>query len=49
MSEPIQLTTNGRSYMNADHFKGTWNEFKGEVKQQWGKFTDDDLTRVEGD
>ena len=22
---------------------------KGEVKSQWGKLTDDDLTRVEGD
>ena len=35
--------------MNADHFKGKWNQFKGELKKQWGKITDDDLTRVEGD
>ena len=35
--------------MNADHFKGKWNEFKGELKKQWGAFTDDDLMKIEGD
>ena len=35
--------------MNADHFKGKWNQFKGELKKKWGKITDDDLTTVEGD
>ena len=35
--------------MNADHFKGKWNQFKGELKKTWGKITDDDLTTVEGD
>ena len=34
--------------MNADTFKGKWGQFKGELKQQWGKFTDDDLTQIEG-
>jgi uncharacterized protein YjbJ (UPF0337 family) len=34
--------------MNADTFKGKWNQFKGELKRQWGKFTDDDLTQIEG-
>lgn len=34
--------------MNADQFKGKWVQFKGEVKQQWGKFTDDDLMQIEG-
>ncbi len=29
--------------------KGRWNEIKGEAKRQWGKLTDDDLTRIEGD
>lgn len=28
--------------------KGTWNELKGKVKQQWGELTDDDLTYAEG-
>lgn len=35
--------------MNKDHFKGMWNQFKGELKKQWGEFTDDDLKKVEGD
>ncbi|HSQ51093.1 MAG TPA: CsbD family protein [Nitrospiraceae bacterium] len=35
--------------MNADHFKGRWNQFKGELKKQWGAFTDDDLKKIEGD
>ena len=30
--------------MNADQLKGKWMQFKGELKQQYGKFTDDDLT-----
>ncbi len=23
--------------MNADQFKGRWTQFKGDLKQQWGK------------
>ncbi len=35
--------------MNADQFKGKWHQFKGELKKQWGNFTDDDLIKIEGD
>ena len=35
--------------MNEDVLKGKWRQIKGEVKSQWGKLTDDDLDRVEGD
>ena len=35
--------------MNKDQFKGRWAQFKGELKKQWGKFTDDDLLQIEGD
>ncbi|HAM36177.1 MAG TPA: hypothetical protein DEB40_02390 [Elusimicrobia bacterium] len=35
--------------MNSDQFKGKWTQFKGELKKQWGKFTDDDLTQIQGD
>ena len=35
--------------MNWDQIKGNWKQIKGEAKQQWGKLTDDDLTRAEGD
>ncbi len=34
--------------MNAEQFKGKWQQFKGEAKRQWGKLTDDDLTEAEG-
>jgi uncharacterized protein YjbJ (UPF0337 family) len=34
--------------MNSETFKGQWNQFKGELKRQWGKFTDDDLMQIEG-
>jgi len=29
-------------------FKGTWNELKGKVKQQYAELTDDDLLYEEG-
>lgn len=35
--------------MNGDQFKGQWSQFKGELKKQWGKFTDQDLMKIEGD
>jgi uncharacterized protein YjbJ (UPF0337 family) len=34
--------------MNWDIAAGNWKTFKGKVKEQWGKLTDDDLTRIEG-
>lgn len=34
--------------MNADQLKGKWMQFKGEFKQQYGKFTNDALQQIEG-
>jgi uncharacterized protein YjbJ (UPF0337 family) len=34
--------------MNWDTVKGDWKQFRGNVKEQWGKLTDDDLDRIEG-
>ncbi|PPE74901.1 CsbD family protein [Solimonas fluminis] len=34
--------------MNQDIIKSQWKQLKGEVKQKWGKLTDDDLTLIEG-
>ncbi len=34
--------------MNWDTVKGNWMQAKGRVKEKWGKLTDDDLTRIEG-
>ena len=35
--------------MNEDILKGKWRQIKGEVKSRWGKLTDDDMDRAEGD
>ena len=34
--------------MNADQLKGKWMQFKGELKQRWGTFVDNDLQQIEG-
>ena len=34
--------------MNWDRIEGNWKQFKGQVKEQWGKFTDDELDVVAG-
>jgi uncharacterized protein YjbJ (UPF0337 family) len=31
-----------------DILLGKWHELKGQVRQQWGKLTDDDLARLSG-
>lgn len=35
--------------MNWDVVQGKWQQFKGQVKQQWGQLTDDDLEQAQGD
>lgn len=34
--------------MNWDIVEGNWKKFKGNVKQQWGKLTDDHLDQIAG-
>lgn len=34
--------------MNEDRMEGNWKQFKGKVKEQWGKLTDDDLDVIAG-
>ena len=34
--------------VNKDQFAGNWKQFKGDLKKQWGKLTDDDLLIIEG-
>jgi len=34
--------------MNWDQIAGQWKQFSGSVKQEWGKFTDDDLEYIGG-
>jgi uncharacterized protein YjbJ (UPF0337 family) len=35
--------------MNTDQMKGKLKQLGGEIKQKWGKVTDDDLTTASGD
>jgi len=34
--------------VNQDILQGKWKQAKGQVKQQWGKLTDNQLDRIEG-
>ena len=34
--------------MNWDQAEGKWKQFKGSVKQRWGRLTDDDLDVIAG-
>ena len=34
--------------LNQDVFEGKWKEMRGQVKEWWGKLTDDDLERAGG-
>jgi uncharacterized protein YjbJ (UPF0337 family) len=34
--------------MNEDRLEGNWKQFKGKVKEQWGRLTDDDLDVISG-
>jgi uncharacterized protein YjbJ (UPF0337 family) len=35
--------------MNRDTLKGQWRQLTGDIKARWGKLTDDEVTRIEGD
>lgn len=34
--------------MNEERISGNWKQFKGKVKEKWGKLSNDDLDVVEG-
>jgi uncharacterized protein YjbJ (UPF0337 family) len=34
--------------MNWDRVEGNWKQLKGQVRQQWGSLTNDDLDVIEG-
>jgi uncharacterized protein YjbJ (UPF0337 family) len=34
--------------MNSDIFEGKWKQFRGEVRNWWGKLTDDEVERAAG-
>jgi uncharacterized protein YjbJ (UPF0337 family) len=34
--------------MNWDQIEGKWKQYKGQVKEKWGRLTDDDLDVING-
>ena len=34
--------------MNWDHIEGKWKQYAGQLKEKWGKLTDDDLDQIAG-
>jgi uncharacterized protein YjbJ (UPF0337 family) len=38
----------GARQMNRDQLAGKWKQFRGRVKERWGKLTDDDLDTING-
>lgn len=34
--------------MNWDRVEGNWKQFKGKVREKWGKLTDDDFDVIAG-
>lgn len=34
--------------MNQDALAGKWKQMRGQLKEWWGKLTDDDLDRIDG-
>jgi len=34
--------------MNSDQLAGNWKQVKGNIKEHWGKLTDDDLDVIDG-
>ncbi|HTZ31630.1 MAG TPA: CsbD family protein [Methylomirabilota bacterium] len=34
--------------MNWEQIEGRWKQYSGQLKEKWGKLTDDDLQRIAG-
>jgi uncharacterized protein YjbJ (UPF0337 family) len=34
--------------MDWNRIEGSWKQFKGKIKEQWGQLTDDDLDTIDG-
>lgn len=45
---PTKTTTQSDAQTMWEKLKGSWNQTKGAVKEQWGQLTDDDLLAIEG-
>ena len=34
--------------MNSNELESNWHKLRGEIRSEWGKLTDDDLTMING-
>jgi uncharacterized protein YjbJ (UPF0337 family) len=34
--------------MNSEQLTGKWNQLKGNVREKWGRLTDDDVAQING-
>lgn len=44
----FRLLVASEDIMNEDTLKGQWTQLKGQVREQWGKLTNDDLDVIQG-
>jgi uncharacterized protein YjbJ (UPF0337 family) len=47
-SSTTTTTTRSETDTIWQKIKGSWNQTKGAIKEQWGKLTDDDLMEIQG-
>jgi uncharacterized protein YjbJ (UPF0337 family) len=40
--------TERRSFVNWNRIEGNWKQFKGAIKEQWGKLSDDQIEQIAG-
>jgi uncharacterized protein YjbJ (UPF0337 family) len=45
---PVPERSDRERLMNKDTIEGNWKEFKGKIREKWGKLTDDRLDVIEG-
>src|SRR5262245_43966365 len=44
----VKFALERRICMDWNRIEGNWKQFKGKVKEQWGKITDDELDEIAG-
>lgn len=45
---PVFSGVGAETVMNAQTIEGNWTQFKGKIREQWGKLTDDDVDIIAG-
>jgi uncharacterized protein YjbJ (UPF0337 family) len=45
---PVFSGVGAETVMNAQTIEGNWMQFKGKIREQWGKLTDDDVDIIAG-